>query len=503
DKLTLNLGVRWDYESPFTERFNRMISGFCTSCTNPLQASVTGLPLKGGLHYVSGRDRFPYPRDLNNWQPRLGFAYALRPQTVIRAGFGIIYFNTLENPFSSGYSQSTSYTNTADGATPINTMTNPFPNGVTLPTGNALGLGSAIGQNINFNDPNHVSPRTTDFTLNIQQQLPGNLSFQVGYFGARPTRLEVNHNINFLPAQYYNLGSAEVTYLNGTVPNPMAGQIPGNSTLNASTIQQKLLLMPYPEFGNVTENYSSIGSAPYDALQVQVTKTMRNRFSLQGNLTWDKVMLHTFYLNAFDTRLASVQDGNATLLANVWGTFEFPRFDSRPRWQRLTIGGWQLNGVLRAANGNLISAPGNVDIIGPVAQAHPTYARYFNTCYEDASGNPVATKPSSPGKPSVPGCDALSPTPAYRQRLSFTSQQNSTVIGVRQRIRPLVDASLFKKFALSERTSFEIRGEFFNIFNTPIFGGPGTSIGSSTFGAVTMTQANDPRIGQLTARINF
>jgi hypothetical protein len=500
DKLTLNLGVRWDYESPFTERYNRMISGFCTTCTNPLQSSVSGLTLKGGLEYVSGSNRFPYPRDLHNWQPRLGAAYQVGPRTVVRAGYGIIFFNTLESPFSSGYSQATSYTyapNAAVNGAAVNTMTNPFPTGVTLPTGNSLGLASAIGQNVNFNDPNHVQPRSAQYTLSIQQQVAGDFAFQIAYVGARPTRLEVNHNINFLPAQYYNQGSAEVTYLNNKVPNPMAGLIPGNATLNGATIQQYLLLYPYPEFGSVTENYSSIGSAPYNAMQIQVSWPMSHHFTLQGNFTWDKVMTHTQYLNPFDTKLASIQDANATLLGNVFGTLELPRFQSRPYWQREIIGGWQLNGVFRAANGNLISAPGNVNIIGPVAQAHPTYARYFNTCYENTSGALVMSTPSAPA------CDSLSSVPAYQQRLAYTSQTNSTVIGVRQRIHPLVDASLFKRFMLSEGRSFEIRGEFFNLFNTPNFGGPGTGIGSSTFGVVTLTQANDPRIGQLTARLNF
>jgi hypothetical protein len=104
---------------------------------------------------------------------------------------------------------------------------------------------------------------------------------------------------------------------------------------------------------------------------------------------------------------------------------------------------------------------------------------------------------------SAPACDSLSPTPAYQQRLSYTSQENSNVIDVRTRVHPLMDASLFKKFAIGEGRSFEIRGEFFNVLNTPNFGGPGTGIGSSTFGVVTLTQANDTRIGQLTARVNF
>jgi hypothetical protein len=208
-------------------------------------------------------------------------------------------------------------------------------------------------------------------------------------------------------------------------------------------------------------------------------------------------MLHTAYLNAFDTKLESVQDNNPTILANVFGTLELPKFSSKPYAERLALGGWKFNSVFRAINGPLISAPSNVNIIGPVLQANPTNGRYINTCYENTSGASVATTSSAPG------CDSLSPLPAYQQRLSYTSQVNSNVIGVRQRIHPLVDASLFKTFQLHENTSFEIRGEFFNILNTPNFGGPGTSIGSSTFGVVTLTQINDPRIGQITARLNF
>ena len=500
NKLTLNLGGRWDYESPFTERYNRMISKFCTTCASPLQASVPDLTLNGGLQFVNSANRFPYPRDLHNWQPRLGGAYQVYPNTVVRAGFGIIFFNTLETPFSSGFSQATSYTYAASAAVngaAINTMTNPFPTGVTLPTGNALGLGTALGQSISFNDQSHVQPRTATYTLNIQQQFPGNLALQIGYVGARPTRLDVSHNINFLPAQYYNQGSAEITYLNAKVPNPLAGKIPNNATLNGATIQRYLLLEPYPQFASVTENYSSIGTAPYNALQIQVSKPMKNHFSLQANFTWDKVMSHTAYLNPFDTKLESVQDGNSTLLANIFGTLQLPKFESRPFWQRETIGGWQFNSVARFANGGLISAPSNVNIIGHVNQPNPTYGRYFNTCYENTSGKLVQSTASAPA------CDSLSPTPAYQQRLSYTSQENSNVIDVRARIHPLLDASLFKRFAIGEGRSFEIRGEFFNILNTPNFGGPGTGIGSSTFGVVTLTQANDPRIGQLTARINF
>jgi hypothetical protein len=497
NKLTLNLGLRWGYESPMTERYNRMIKNFCTTCTNPLQASVSGLPLYGGLQFAGPGDRLEYPRDLSGFQPRIGFAYQLDRNTVVRGGFGMIDFNTLETPFSTGYSQSTSYLNTTDGITPINSMSNPFPTGVTLPTGNSLGLATGIGQGINFIDQNHRQPRSAQYTVSIQRQLPWRLAAQVAYVGNHAYDLEVGHNINFLPARYYNQGTAGVDYLNAKVPNPMAGLIPNNAGLNGSTIQQYLLLLPYPEFGGVYEQDSSIGSTSFNALEVQVSKPMGNHFSLQGNFTWDKVMERTGYRNSFDTQLSRNQNSDPDLTANIWGTYMFPTFNRRPVWERLAIGGWQLNGIMRMEDGPLVSAPGGVDIIGNVSQPNPTDARYINTCYENAQGVKVMSTPSAPA------CDSLSPNPAYRQRLAYTSQVNGPFLGVRQRVHPLVDASLFKKFEIHKGVNFEIRGEFFNVLNTPNFGSPGTGLGSSTFGEVVKVQNNDPRIGQLTARINF
>jgi hypothetical protein len=495
-KLTFNLGFRWDYETPFTERYNKQVTGFCVTCTNPLQASVTGLTLNGGLQYTTPDNRYPFPSDWNNFQPRLGAAYQATPTTVFRGGFGIIYFNTLESPIGTGFSQTTGYNNYNTSA-PLNSISNAFPTGVQLPTGSSLGLATALGQGVSFVDQKHVLPKSAQYSASMQQQMPGSLTLQLAYVGARPTRLEVNHNINVLPQQYYDQGAAGVTFLNAAVANPMAGKFTGTTGLNNATIARNLLLLPFPEFGSVTAQYSSIGSAPYNALQIQVQRSMKNHFSLQGNFTWSKTMAHTTYLNPFDTKLASIQDGTATIVSNIFGTVQLPKLANAHLAERLVLGGWQFNGVMRAQNGPLISTPANVDIIGDPRQSNPTYGRFINTCYQNTSGVNVLSTASAPA------CNSLSSTPAYRQRLAYTTQHNSNVLNIRQRIHPLVDASLFKQFQIHEGTSFEIRGEFFNLFNTPNFGGPGTGIGSSTFGVVTLTQANDARIGQLTARINF
>lgn len=366
-----------------------------------------------------------------------------------------------------------------------------------LATGSSVGLSTALGQSISFVDQNHVQPKSAQYSASVQQQLFGNTTLQIAYVGARPTKLEVSRNINYLPQQYYDQGAANITYLNAAVANPMAGKFTGTTSLNNTTVARNLLLLPYPEFGSVTQSYSSVGSAPYNSLQIQVQRPMKNHFKLQANFTWSKTMLHTGYLNGFDTKLASIQDSNSTIVANVFGIVQLPKFTSMNFVERVLLGGWQINSVVRAQNGTLLGVPGSVDIIGNPRQSNPTYGRYFNTCYQNTSGVNVASTANAPA------CDALSPTPAFRQRLAYTTQHNSSVMNIRARIHPLVDASLFKQFQIHEGTSFEIRGEFFNILNTPNFGSPGNTIGSSTYGQVVLTQANDPRIGQLTARINF
>ncbi len=504
--LTINAGLRWDYETPFTERHNRQNNGFCASCPNPLQASVTGLTLNGGLQFASSSNRYAYPTDTNNFQPRVGMEYQLNPNVVLRGGFGIIYFNTLESPLGQGFSSSTGYVATLDNSHPANSLTNPFASGVNLPTGSSLGLATQNGQAITFPDQNHTQPKIMQYSVSVQTQLPANMVLQIAYVGNQASQLEINKSINAVPAQYYNQGAAGVTFLQTQVPNPMAGLLPGSS-LNSATVQRQFLLTPFPEFTNVTDNYASKGSALYNSLQASLVKRVSHGFSFQGNFTWSKIMDQNIYLNPQDSLNSPFryQDPNPNIVANVVGIYQFPSLAGKPAYERWTLGGWQMNGVLRAQNGNLVATPGasttsggNVTPLSSPRLGNATYGRYFNTCYENAAGALVMTTASAPA------CDSASSIPAFQQHLSFTLNNIGPYMNdVRQRVHPLFDFTLFKQFPLHEFLNFEIRGEFFNILNTPNFGGPNTSLGSASYGIVTLTQANDPRLTQLTARLNF
>ncbi len=339
-QFTLNLGLRWEYEPPYIERQNRLATGFCTPCTNPLQASVAGLTLKGGLQFASASNRRYYMPQHNEFQPRFGVTYQLNPRIVLHSGAGLIYINALEAANGPGFSAVTAYTATTDNSHPFTSLANPFPGGLTPPTGSSLGLSTQIGQAINFLAPGHTNPGILQWTASAQTQLPLNMVLQVAYAGNKTWNWGINNNINALPAKYYNQGAAGNTFLNTKVANPMAGQIPANGNLNGATILNSLINLPYPEFGTVTALDIPAGEALYNAAQVTLNKRMGHNLSVLGTFTWQKMLTSFQYLNPTDPSPEHYEDGNPTLMGNLAVIYELPRFSSSPRYvERLSAAG--------------------------------------------------------------------------------------------------------------------------------------------------------------------
>ncbi len=155
----------------------------------------------------------------------------------------------------------------------------------------------------------------------------------------------------------------------------------------------------------------------------RVIKRVSHGLSVQGNFTWSKIMDQNIYLNAQDPLSSPFryQDPNPNLVGNLVGIYQFSSLSGKRAFERWTLGGWQINGVLRAQNGNLVATPGasstsggNVTPLSSPRLGNATYGRYFNTCYENAAGALVMTTPSAPG------CDSTSSIPAFQQHLSFT-----------------------------------------------------------------------------------
>ncbi|MBO0783868.1 MAG: TonB-dependent receptor, partial [Ktedonobacteraceae bacterium] len=496
--LTLNLGLRWDYQAPYTERNNQLNTGFCTTCVNPLQNSVSGLNLLGGLEFISSGSRHYYPSELHDWQPRLGISYAITPRVVFHGGIGLTYINSMESPFGQGFNATTNYIATNDNTTPLTSIANPFPTGTVQPSGSSLGLATLVGQNLNFIAPGYVRPGLLQWSASLQTRLPGNIVLQPAYVANRVYHWEINKDINALPAQY-NLGTTDnVTYLQAMVPNPMAGLIPNNATLNARMIQRQNLLKPFPEFGTLTEMYIPAGGSRYDALQVTVTKPLSHGLSVRSSFTMSHQIDSFQYMNPTDSAPEWYKDPNPNRLLTMAIMYSLPGLTATPRFVRSVLGGWQFNSALRRYNGLLVANPANVTQLSDPRISDPTYGRYFNTCYLDATGKMVMTAPNRPA------CDSTSSIPAFKLNNSFTlNTLGPNMTGVRARGGTRLDASLFKVFKIHEQTTFELRAEFFNALNSPVYGIPNLSPGNAAYGKISLTQQNDPRLGQLTVRINF
>ncbi|NOT62567.1 MAG: TonB-dependent receptor [Acidobacteria bacterium] len=489
-KLTLNLGLRWDYESPTTERYNQLNAGFDKTSASPLQAP--GLSLKGGLTFVSTDNRLPFKRDLNNFGPRLGAAYQLNEKTVLRGGYGMSYLPAFDPGTRLGFSVNTDYVASTDGGLkPANTLSNPYPNGLIRPSGSSLGLRTLIGQSFTFYDTNVKIPKNHQFSFGVQREIPWKMSLDISYIGSRTRNLITAQSINEVSAADLAKGAA---VLNAQVANPMAGLIPTNAALNGATIVQSQLLRPFPQFTGLTEDRRTIGRAWYNSLQVRLEKRLTNGLHYLFSYTFSKNMEAIGYLNAQDPigQFASVITGDqAPHRAMISGGYDLPLFKNSSALVRGIAGGWKFNAIGTFQSGLPINMPGGVYLIGDPTLANPTHTRSFNTCTLTVAG-------------ARQSCADTSETPVFQVQPAFTLRSASTRFKNIRTSRPATfDVSLFKAFQLKESVALQLRAEAFNFANTPWFGAPNLTVGGGTFGVVAPTQINDQRNVQLALKLIF
>jgi hypothetical protein len=491
-KLTLNLGVRWDYESPTSERFNQLNAGFDKTTASPVQAP--GLQLKGGLLFVNQDNRLPFKRDLNNFGPRVGFAYQLTEKTVLRGGYGMSYLPVFDPGTSHGFSVSTNYVASTDGnLKPANTLSNPYPNGLVRPSGAAQGLRTLLGQSFTFYDTDINIPMNHQYSFGIQHEIPWGMVLDVSYIGSRTRNLVTAQNINEVSASDLAQGAA---YLNAQVPNPMAGLIPSNAALNGATIVRSQLLRPFPQFTGLTEDRKTIGRAWYNSLQARVEKRLSNGLHFLFSYTFSKNMEAIGYLNAQDPigQLASVITGDhAPHRAMISGGYDLPFFKNSSAMVRGIAGGWKINLIGTFQSGLPIGTPGGVFLIGDprLPEGQQSRAKWFNTCTLTTTG-------------ARQNCADASQTPVFQIQPAFTLRRHSVRFSnIRTSRPPTFDISLFKTFRIRESLALQVRAEAFNFANTPWFGAPNLTATSGAFGVVTPSQINDQRNVQLAMKLIF
>ncbi|HZQ52317.1 MAG TPA: carboxypeptidase regulatory-like domain-containing protein [Bryobacteraceae bacterium] len=535
-RLTVNVGLRYDIEGSPSERFNRQNRGWAFNQLSPLaplvqNANAANCPacshLTGGLLFAgaNGQPIGSYNTRYGDIQPRIGAAFSITPLTVVRGGFGVFYLPESEYGGALGFAADTNYvsnlpggginnfiptTNFASG-NPFPASVNPATNGLVLPTGSALGLSTALGNNVIFANPNHDIPHTYQYSIGIERQLPYDTKLEVSYVGSRAYHINIGDNQTGL-AQNINVNSlaqlqqaqANSSYFTQSVPNPFAGLIPNNPALNGATISRQQLLLPYPQFGNVQYAFQSVGKLWYDSLQVSATKRYSSHLVLALAYTFSKNLDAINFLNGQDARpVKELSASDRPQRVVLSGVYQLPFGKGRKflsginRWEELAVGGWEYNFIGTLQSGTPFSDPNNVDQIANPSISGATYSQYFNTCVEQTNGTslmPNATRTA------FVSCN----NPAWKVRAANTLQTIPLTSPVlRNPWRAQWDMALDKRFNFSERVNFQFRLEAFNVFNTPILGAPNNTTSSLNFGLVTANQTNFPREVQLGFKLNF
>ena len=513
-RLTLNLGLRYEYETPLAEADNRSVRGFDAAASQPFEAAAraalntadTGVPLsqfnvRGGLTFagVDGEPSGLYTSPRANLMPRLGATFKVNDRTVLRAGFGMFYGflgQRRGDVITSGFSSTTSMVPSLDnGLTFIETLSNPFLGGIQEPRGSALGIQTFLGQSITFFDPNPKSPQMQRWQAGLQRELPGKWLLDASYVGNRGTDIQTLRNINATPLQYLSTSPVRdqttIDYLSALVPNPFFGLMPttAGTAFRGATIARERLLRPYPHFDDVNTTTNE-GRSWYHALQVGMQRRLSSGYTLGSNYTFSRFTEATEFLNLADPepwKGISSQDAPHRLTVN--GIWEVPFGRDRKfgagmhRALDAVAGGWQVQGIYTYQSGfplgfgNVIFT-GNVDEIA-VPGSEQTVARWINTA---AGFNTVTSQ------------QLASNVRTFPLRLDSVRADNVSNL----------DLSVIKNVSFGGTKAMQLRIEAINALNHPLFPGPNTTPTAAAFGRISpSTQNNYARRGQVTIKFLF
>jgi hypothetical protein len=586
DHLTLDVGLRYEVQLPYLERYNRMAEQFNISAVNPASSQILANWAADASTYNATNPKYPYPTppsaiygvwqfagtnglprrtrftDWTNGAPRIGLAYRLGEKTVIRGGFGVFYqSDTKNNNSQTGFSVSTPYVNTFTGGqypsacvnplvsgnpcasgvpTGPYSLVNPFPTGLATATGPAAGGLANLGNGINGDMLHYKIPRTYQYSLGVQRQLPGALVLDVSFAG--------NYNLYTDYGQNYGnpqdaLGIAlqqqainDPTIYSRQVPNPFLGVVPSNFTLgSSSTLQAQTLYNNYPLWdtnqsisGGFTQNDVAGEVFRSDALQVRVEKrafgnsgshggvmtfvlsyTFSKEYallccigqswqtntaaSLQLSPNGQTATLVTHPQNPKDNLLYQYDSANQPEEVAFSGVWDLPIGKGRRYFSGLTgvgdklTSGWRFDYILNYISGQTVSLPNAINFCG----------QYTN--YVDPTTGSLLPQSNAHWFNNNAKCYQAFPTDAINTALPPRFSGN-----VEQPTGPQLNIALSKNTTFKEHYTMEFRAESFNVTNTPILGNvQSTTFTSPVFGVIPQSQNNFPRNVQLALKLHF
>jgi hypothetical protein len=521
--FTVNLGLRYEFDVPRTERFNRL-SYFDADAPSPLASVVPAnsffdpSQLKGAVVFVDDNDRRQVATDYNNVSPRLGLAWNVIDKTVVRAGWGVFYMPSHVQAAGHsgsagmmGFSTQSDMIVSLDGRTPFRTIDNPFPDGFNLPPGSSLGaatnLGLGIGGGTGGVFTTNQVPHMQQWNVNVQRELPGNIITEVAYIGSRGTDLLIGESglaFGQVDPTYLGLGTA----LQDQVPNPFFGIITNpSSPLRFATVSRNRLLRPFPQYDGVTAFRVPGAKSLYHGVTLRADKRFAKGLSVLASYTGGKLKddasttvgflgqagtQQNAYDRASDYSLSSNDVSYRFVNAFV---YDLPfganqRFGGGLRgplgW---IVSGWQANGILTFQSGYpllLSQGSNNVNLFNPVQR--PNW-----------SGQDATLNDQSRAAAIVKWFDTsqFSTTPAFQFGSAPRVMPNLRSDGVKN-----LDFSLFKNNRFKDgKWNVQIRVEAFNLLNRTQFNAPNTQVDAGAFG--TVSGAGPARQVQIGAKLLF
>ena len=539
--ITINVGVRFDHDGPFHEKYGRTENGWAFNTPNPVSAQAiaklaslnlaqvpaAGYKVNGGLLFPNG-DAAAYQNTSHLVSPRIGVAWSpekFQGKTVIRAGFGmfvapttIAYLaqngNYSSNPIidQEGFSQETAMNVTSNNYLSPGpaTFSDPFPGGAILrPSGASAGLGTFLGQTVSFLNPQAKSPYSLRWNLGFQHAIGANMVLEAVYIGNHSVHTPINlTQLNGVPRQYLSTlpvrDTTLINSLNATVSNPFSGLVT-TGTPSGTTTSVAQLLSFYPEFplgytsgsftgsGGVMEQNVNLGSSYFDSLNLRLQRRLSKGLTIIGNYIFSKLMEEDTWLNDTDPRPEKrIGVFDHTHRGVITMTYELPvgkgkAIPLESRWANSLLGGWQVNAIYTKQSGQPFTWMGTSSTtIGDLV--------YF--------GAPLTFNPRNVDGPAfnTTAFDTKSADQfAYHIRTFSTTFSSLRGDGTNE-----MNASVLKKFTVRAdgRTYFQLRGEFFNVLNHPTFAFPNLAPTNSGFGLITAT-SNRSRQVQLGARFVF
>jgi len=479
-RLTLNLGLRYEYIGAPTERFNRY-SNFDPRKRN----SLTGMP--GTVSFATvdfGRNVLS--ADTNDLGPRFGFAYDVlgSNKLIVRGGYGVFYYQSggtlILGPYM-GFSTTSVYT--ALGPFPAFQLKDGVPF-ITQPAGPAGGDATFLGSDVSAYETHNPTPYVQQWNLGVQYALPRQNILEVTYAGSHGLKQPANgYDLNQLPPDYLKLGFA----LDEQVPNPFA-----QLGIFSRTISRSQSLLPFPAYRSVGTGAPHYGNSNYHSLLVRWERRYSSGLSYLVSFTGSKMIgdvgrrFSSWISGGLDAacgqnatydrsgcRSIEPLDVSRRLVASL--VYELPFGAGKPLLRSglpaAIAGGWQVNGILEARTGTPLIIRG----ANNRAADRPDYLRSAKLSQRTE--------------------DRWFDTSAFAQPALFTyGNAPRTLPDVRGPGYQSLDFSLFRNIQILERLRLQFRAEAFNLFNHVNLSLPTTNFTSGGFGRITSSR--DARIVQ-------